>query len=181
MNKNNSKSSLINLLLIILILAISFGYALPTFQKASVLNADIAQLKNEKTAASQSLQDIQAKQLEQSTQTEVSKNVELTAIPQKLAQDSLLREINKMAQDSQVNLNSISFSIPVDSKEEVKRATVSLTTSATPKNLVKFLQSIENSSRKILVKNITVQIGQFEETESANFSISLETFYLDSI
>ncbi len=180
-NSSNKATALINLVLLVGILAAIFYWTLPVFQQAGTLKANLTAKEQEKTDLEKRIQEVQKIQLEQANSSEVAQQTELNAIPNELNQSQIINDLNALASKNAVNINSISFSIPVQSKEQVKKATINLTLSAAPRDLLTFLRGIENNSRKILVKTITVQVGQASEVERVNFNISMETYFQQNI
>lgn len=140
------------------------------------------ELREERRTTSMKLTELQTLQHELNLGSEVSKETTLLAIPEKLDQDELIRELTALALKNDMILNSMNFSIPVSgSVTEITRAQVNLNVTGSQSNLISFLRSLESTSRKLLVKNITVQLGEQALGSRVNFNLSTEVYYQGSI
>ncbi len=177
MKKHKQKFALLNLILVVALIITIFAWTAPVRSDYQDLNGQLKEKEAEKEQLLADLEEVKGAGEQLDEETEVVKNRVEAAIPSNLSQDSLINQINAIAQQYQVSINSISFSIPVNSIEEIKKATVNVSLSGDRADLVNFLEGIENNSRKLLVKNITVQFGEVEGIGRINFNISMDTYY----
>ena len=77
-------------------------------------------------------------------------------------------------------INGINFGTPDDVKYgEVGKISVNVNMSGDEGDLLTFLRKIESDSRKILVKSISVQNVEGEDTKikRVNFNLNMETYF----
>ena len=184
MAAKTKNSSLISLLLLLVLLVVGLFWFKPNFDEVNALRANEQakeEVKKATEATLQSLKDAQAN-LEQAG--EINRETVLVAIPENYEQDKLITTINEIASKNTVNIGSISFTVPFSAntaQEGVRKSTISVSLTGDEDDLLKFLRGIENSSRKMIVKGITVQYGQTSGLERINFSITMETYFQSGI
>lgn len=181
--QNSSRLSVVALVLFIVAFLAAWFYIMPQWQEASALQEQNEQLREERRTTSEKLTELQTLQQELNQASEVSRETTLAAIPEKLEQDDLIRELTDLAQDNDMILNSVNFSIPQSGSDtaEITRAQLNMNLTGSQNELIRFLRSIETTSRKMLVKNITVQLGEQALGSRVNFSLSAEVYYQGSI
>lgn len=171
-----------SLILFILAFAGAWFYVRPEWESVSAMEQSRQQLRSERDAANAELVQLQQLQQELATSSEVSQETSLTAIPETLDQDELLRELSALASSEDMILNSINFSIPESTgRVEIINAVVNVNVTGSQSNLIDFLRAIETSSRKMVVRNITVQLGESILGGRVNFNLSVEVYYQGSI
>jgi Tfp pilus assembly protein PilO len=176
MNSKNT-SSIVSLILLVALVAAGMFWFRPNWDDVNALKVTEKARAAEKKTVEDQLAVLQQAQADLTGAGEVEQQTVLTAIPEKFSQDKLITLITEIARKNDVNIGSISFSIPVGSKEVLKKATVNLSMTGNSADLIRLLKGLENSSRKLVVKNITVQYGETEGMERVNFSITLETYF----
>lgn len=179
--KNNS--SLVSLLLLLVLIVIGVFWFKPNFDQVGTLNTEKATKEEQKKAL-----DAQLATLTQASATldqtgEISKEAVLAAIPEHYEQDKLITTINDMARKNSINIGSISFSVPSGGNSDggIQKSTISVSLTGSEQNLINFLKAVEMNPRKMVVKNITVQLGQADGQASTNFSLSMETYFQSGI
>lgn len=180
MNKKNS-SSIISLILLLLLVVIGVFWFKPNWDDVSALKVTEQARQAEKEQITQTLETLKSAQAKLAGGGEISRATVLTSIPEKLEQDKLISSITEIARKNDVNIGSISFSIPFNSSESIKKATISISMTGSEGDLQRLLKGLESSSRKLLVKNVTVQFGRTEGLERINFNISVETYFQSGI
>lgn len=180
MNKKNS-SSVISLILLLALIAVGVFWLKPNWDEVTALKVTEQARQTEKDQANQTLETLKLAQANLEGSSEVDRATVLTAIPENFEQDKLITLITEIARRNDVNVGSISFSIPFNSTDPIKRATVNISMAGSEGDLLRLLKGLESSSRKMLVKNITVQFGKTEGLERINFNISLETYFQGGI
>lgn len=181
--QNGSRLSVVALILFIIAFLAAAFYIKPQWDEVSALQVESEQLREDRANISQKLTELQTLQQELNQSSEVSRETTLAAIPQTLDQDELIRELTALALENDMILNSMNFSIPQSESNgaEITRAQVNLNVTGSQSELISFLRALETSSRKILVKNITVQLGEQALGARVNFSVSAEVYYQGSI
>lgn len=179
---NKSGLSVISLILFILAFAGAWFYVRPEWAAVAAMEQNRDVLRTERDTTNAKLVELQQLQQELSTASEVSQETSLAAIPQKFDQDELLRELSALALSEDMVLNSLNFSIPdVSGAAEIASAQLNLNVTGSQSNLIDFLRAIETSSRKMLVRSITVQLGESVLGGRVNFNLSVETFFQGEI
>lgn len=176
MEKNKS-SSIISLVLLIALVGVGVFWFKPNWDEVSALKVTQNAREVAKAAAEAELALLQTAQTNLEGAGEINRETILTSIPERYEQDKLITMITEIARKNDVNIGSISFSVPLGSSELIKTASISLSMTGSEADLLRLLKGLENSPRKLVVKNITVQYGQTEGFERVNFSISMETFF----
>jgi Tfp pilus assembly protein PilO len=175
--QNNNKSSVLSLVLILVLILSGIFWMKPNWDEVSALNVTLQNRETEKKGLEDDLQKLQTAQTSIDQGSEINKEIVLAAIPEKFQQDQLITQITGIAKKYDVNMSSISFSIPVNSAEQLKTATISVSMTGSEGDLLRFLKGLESNARKLVVKNVTVQFGSSGDLQRVNFNITLETFY----
>ncbi|HMR00811.1 MAG TPA: type 4a pilus biogenesis protein PilO, partial [Candidatus Gracilibacteria bacterium] len=179
---NKSGLSVISLILFILAFAGAWFYVKPEWETVSAMQQTRDSLREERDSTNAQLVQLQQLQQELSTASEVSQETSLAAIPETFNQDELLRELSALALSEDMVLNSLNFSIPeVSGGAEIASAQLNLNVTGSQSNLIDFLRAIETSSRKMLVRSITVQLGESVLGGRVNFNLSVETYFQGAI
>jgi Tfp pilus assembly protein PilO len=183
LGRSASKYSVIAIILLILALAGLIFYVKPSWDEVDSL----AKGRDEKSAQKSQLQtqltELQKIQEQLNMTSEVNRQTSLAAIPEKLEEDKLILDLTDIASKNNIVMNSVSFGIPTAaSGGEIAKATVNANLVGTESDLIKYLKGVESNARKILVKNITVQLASQEaEIKLANFNVSMETYFQGAI
>lgn len=184
MATKTKNSSLLSLLLLLILLVVGIFWFKPNFDDVNALKSNEQAKQEIKKNAENTLQTLKDAQANLDQAGEINRETVLVAIPEKYEQDKLITIINNIANQNRVNIGSISFTVPLagnSTQEELRKSTISVSLTGDENDLLKFLRGIENSSRKMIVKGITVQYGQTAGLERINFSISMETYFQNGI
>ncbi len=179
--KKDKKSPLISLLLVLAVLAVGVFWLKPNWDAESALKVTEQARQDEKSGIETTLKTLSDARAKLSGASEITQQTVLASIPEKLEQNVLIDQISAIAKDNDVNLSSISFSIPVNSQEAIKKATINLSMTGGEEELMRLLKGLENNPRKLVVKSVTVQFGQTEGVSRVNFNISMDTYYQTGI
>lgn len=177
--KNNTGANLIGLVLILLALLGAVFYVRPLYADVSKANENLRnqeEIRDEKSAQLNELIELE-KELESSS--EVAAANTLLSIPVEFEQDELIRDLTDMAIENDMILNGISFSIPSSSAPgQISTANISLNVNGSFTKLISYLRDIEGNTRKLVVKNISVQLGDTSSFVSRiNFNLNIETYF----
>lgn len=175
-------SNIINLFALIILVVVAAGsifYVKPLWDDVSSLQKGVAEKTDTRKSLNEQLTTLQKIQKDLGGSSEVKKETTLAAIPEKLDQDKLIEDLSGIAIKNDMALNGVSFSIPGASNEgEVAVATLNANLTGNETNLIGFLKDVEGNSRKLMVKNISIQVGENEfGLERVNFSVSMEAYY----
>lgn len=170
---------LIALLFFLLTLLGAVFYVKPLWDEVSSLSLGRDDKLNQKTLLTQKLTDLQKLQQGLDVGSEISKQTTLAAIPEKLEQDTLLLELTDIALKNDVALNGINFSISTAQiPGQVSKVGINTNLTGNESDLVAFLKGVEANPRKIVVKSITVQLGESSlGLSQVNFNLSMESYY----
>jgi Tfp pilus assembly protein PilO len=175
--KSQNSSSIISLILLVALVAVGIFWFKPNWDETGALRVTERAREADKKTAESELTTLQTAQANLQGAGEIEQQTVLTAIPERFEQDKLINLIAEIAQKNDVNIGSISFSIPLNSKEQLKKASINISMTGNQEDLIRLLKGLENSSRKLVVRTITVQFGETEGVARVNFSISLETYF----
>ncbi len=175
--QNNSKfktSSLIGLALLVIATLGIFLFLMPVkgdFEtgEASLLQKQ-ADLNNLKTKLSR-LQAVESS----FKGSEVTQKDVLNYIPESVEQGDVIKILAKLADDNEVSLNSLSFSLGSSRELDISTLTVTTNISGKHQSLINFIEGLETSGRKFNIKNISVQTL---ENRLENISLTIEAFSL---
>lgn len=182
MTSHQKPSNFLNLVSLIMLLFVAVGaffYVKPLWDEVSSLDKGVVEKTETRKNLSNQLTDLQQIQKDLGGTSDIKKETTLAAIPEKLDQDKLINDLSAIAVKNDMMLNGVSFSIPGATNEgEVAKATLNANITGNETNLIGFLKDVEGNSRKLLVKNISIQVGQNElGLERVNFSVSMEAYY----
>jgi len=182
-NKSKFRFSLLALVLFIAAFAGAWFYVKPLWDEVSVLNQARAQAHEQKDQLNDQLQELQLLQQDLNLTSEVSRETTLTAIPEKLEQDKLINDLSDIAEKNDMVLNGVNFGVPTAGVEgEITKVSINANLNGNESSLVNFLKGVETNSRKLLVNNITVQIGETDLGLSrVNFNVNMEAYYQGTI
>jgi Tfp pilus assembly protein PilO len=179
------KSSRFTLPLLLIFIIIFVGilfYVKPAWDDVNSLTSERDQKQTEKEALTTQLKNLQDLQKSLQSSSEVSQQTSLSAIPEHFEQNSLIRDIQAIAEKSDAELNSWNFNVASGNLDKIKRATVTLNLTSSEGALLNFLNGIETNGRKLLVKSVSVQSGNSEEsTPRVNFTVNMETYYQEGL
>ena len=179
--KKDNKSSIVSLLLVLAVIAVGLFWFKPNWDEQSALKVTEQVRLEEKAGVEATLKGLQEAQANLSASSEITQQTVLASIPERMEQDHLIDQISKVAKDNDVNLSSISFNIPINSTEAIKKAGINLSMTGGEDDLMRLLKGLESNPRKLLIKSITVQFGQTEGIKRVNFNISMDAYFQTGI
>lgn len=174
-NQSSQNTRLIIALILIIVSIVGiFFFLIPKKTDFEESNDLLAQSQTELNRLKTQLIDLQ--EVEKSFEgSEVTRKDILNLIPADINQDGIINALSEIAANNQTSINSVSFSTGAGRDLDVQVVTINLNVTGTHDNLIRFLEGIENSSRKFRVKTISLQILA---SKLENMSITLEAFYL---
>ncbi|MBI4994252.1 hypothetical protein HZC21_01235 [Candidatus Peregrinibacteria bacterium] len=112
--------------------------------------------------------------------SEIDKKDLAQAIPEKLEQDVIINTLNILAKTADVSFNAITFS-QQQNNEGIKSVLISAGLQGASGNIVRFIQMVETSARKFVVKNASLARSESNVSNPAlnivNLNVSLQAFY----
>ncbi len=169
------KNSVLSFVLLILALVGTVWYVQPLIEQDGQMALTEEQQRTSTEQARLSLEAAKATKAEFDGMTEAEKEKLRTQIPSKLEQQSLLEEMQSIAEKNNVQLSSITFSA-LPEKDALRRVSIVAnfaSSSPLPSTAISLLSTIETSSRLLTVKSLSLL---FAPTRS-DFSITLESYY----
>ena len=167
-------SSLLSVVLLIVLIGGVYLFVLPSKDAYDKNAQALAQKQTQLETYKSDLSKVQS--LETSfTGSEVTQKDILNLIPQGMRQDLIIDLLAKTADETQISLNSLSFGVSQGSQLEAGVVTVTMNVSGTHNDLLKFIGGLEVSSRKFLLKTISVQTL---ENRLENMSITMDAYYI---
>ncbi len=174
-NKQTVSLTVATVLVIGMLLAIPFG-VFPLGAKLDDARAIRDDALAARATAQSELQALQTAAKSLDGVSEVKQSEYLDAIPERVQQDTLIKNLNIIATKHGVTLSSVQFGLS-DTQELPRRVNMSASFQSGYSDLLEFLQAIEASRRRIHVKTISVQIIPGAATSAVNFSLDMEAFY----
>jgi len=179
MNKNKPKGSVLGLVLMFVALAAYLFYGKPLVKAHDIL------LKNldDQSVVLQKFKDEEAEIESIKEEYGLTDSLEqlevLAAIPIGLGQDEVLRTLISIAEENDIDLSSISFSLSGSDVENVNVLSISSSFQGSYYDLISFLEGLETDSRLFKVNNISVQVNKtgISGLDRVHFSLSIDTFY----
>lgn len=177
--KNKSSAPAVALALFIAALAGTFFYVKPTWDQVVQLEAAREEKTLQRNELNAQLVSLQQLQQELQETSEVTRQATLSAVPEKLNESGLILDLSRIAKDNDMLMNAINFGIPTGaSPGEVATVTISTNITGNQSSLISYLRDIEGNTRKLNVKNISVQTGETDTGISrVNFSINMEAYF----
>lgn len=97
-------------------------------------------------------------------------------IPQKLEQDIIVSDINKMAKAADVNFNALTFSL--QKKSALPTVNISAGFQGPAANLTRFLSMIEKNQRKFVIKDASISRSTSSGgVEVVQLNLNIESYY----
>ncbi|HLG25920.1 MAG TPA: hypothetical protein VI588_04015 [Candidatus Gracilibacteria bacterium] len=176
---NKSKFSLVTLALFALAFVGGLFYTKPLWDEVGSLQKGRDDKVVQRRELNDQLVELQKVQQELNLSSEVSKETTLAAIPEKLDQDEIIRELAAISAQNDVILNGVNFAVPQAPVEgQITSSTVNGNFTGNESQLVSFLKDIEGGSRKMVVKSIAVQFGTTDlGIPRVNFNLTMETYF----
>lgn len=165
-------SQLVSVLLLIAIAVGAFVFVGPLRTNVSELKVQVENAGVELQALNDEKDRLSA-MAAQIGDSESSKDELLDAIPVGENQDAIINELDKLADEKGITMNSLNFSTSSD-EEFGNILNISANFAATYENLLGFLQQIENADRLFKVNSLNVQLSN---TTDAVFNLNLQAYY----
>lgn len=182
-NKSKFRFSLLALIFFIIAFAGAWFYVKPLWDEVSSMNKGKIEKQEQKKELNDQLTELQLLQQDLNLTSEVTQETTLAAIPENLEQEQLINDLSDIAQKNDMVLNGINFGITSGGVAgEITKVSINANLNGNESSLVNFLKGVENNSRKLIVNNITVQIGETDLGLSrVNFNVSMESYYQGTI
>ncbi|EKD47747.1 MAG: hypothetical protein ACD_65C00308G0001 [uncultured bacterium] len=171
------KSNFLNLLSVIFLTAIVLGVVFlvnPMRTQIDQLDSDL-DLKNfEVDSLTARVAELETLQEELATSGTTEEKL-LQEVPVGFNQDELLTDLSDLSDEAGIVLNSVGFS--VSEGEENGVVTISASFDGDYEDLIGFLETIEDNTRKLKVKTISVQLSEEGSTPHVSFGLAMEAYY----
>lgn len=170
-------TNFIGLLILIAALVLFIFHTIPANNGLNELNAEAAQLEEKIINLEKEL----AGEIQSGEElSEVDKKDLAQAIPEKLEQDIIINTLNILAKTADVSFNAITFS-QQQNEEGIKSILISAGLNGTSANIIRFIQMLETSARKFVVKQASLARSESNVSNPAlnivNLNVSLQAFY----
>jgi len=179
---NDKKSNLFNILALLIMLVVLIGgmlFVKPLWDEVGSIEKGNAEKVTEKENLDKKLVELKSLEEELNAASEVTRQTTLAAVPEKLNEDKLIEDISGIAIKNDMTLNGVSFSIPSTSLQgEVAKVGINANLTGDDNKLIGFLKDVEGNSRKLVVKNITIQLGENEQGDArVSFNLNMEAYF----
>jgi len=167
-------SSVLAIILFIAVIAGAYFFIFPLKDKYDLNSVTLSQKQSELTTAKSKL--VEAQSFESSfTGSEVTQKDILNLIPQDVNQDNIIEILSKSADDNEISLNSLSFGLSEGAELEANVVNVTMNISGAHNDILDFFDTLQNSSRKFLIKTINVQTL---ENQLENVSLNINAYFI---
>lgn len=177
MTNRNTTSTVIAGILLVLAMVLGLFVWSPTRNEVATMQTDLADAESKLADLQKDLDELQT--LEETLPVNDKERAGiLAAVPVGLNQDDLVTDLNEIATNANVNLNSMTFSL-----QNVEGATANIVSvvcnlTGNYEDLGRLLEAFENNDRLFKVVSIGVQLGDITaEGQQMTFSVSLEAYY----
>lgn len=177
--ESSNKTSLIGVFMIVLAVA---GYTFlvrPVSTRLDALKADVLAKTTQVQELKTRLDNLNKAEQELQLTSEVQRVESRKAVPVGINEDQVIKDIIQIAEDNNVNLNSISFAKGSSNKEGIGSLRISSTFEGNYGDLTNFLVGLEQNGRIFRVDSVSVQINKLaiSDLERASFSLSIDTYF----
>ncbi len=169
---NQTRTSLISVLLALGILLAFYLWILPTHARIQALKIQRDQVISERQAAETSYATLQALSADLSQSQSIQDDL-LKAVPVGYSQDSLISELFSLAQNLKFSLSTVSFN-PSTGETGTGVLQISASLQGSEDDLITFIRRVEEADRLLDLKSFSVQ--DFSANEVI-FNLSLEAYY----
>lgn len=161
---------IVSIILFVVVIVGTIFYVLPLNKKYEALFAENTVEKAklvEHQKQLKELQDIQ-KTLGKTAESQEGVKQLLAVVPQNIDQSGLIEDFHKIAESQNIIYSTLSFGKQRSAAEGVSVVTVNASFEGDYDDLRSFLKALEVNNRKLIVKNLGVQIGDTVEVEIEN-------------
>ncbi len=172
--KNSNTMTVVAIILLIVSIAGVFLFLLPQRDRLAELQADLS--SNQTELQNLRSEIVRLENLQDSFEgSEVTMNDVLNLIPSNAQEEDVITTIAELTSDNQVSFNSISFGQAEDAELGINRLTITTNLSGGNRALIRFLEELEETSRKFVVESISVQKLQ---NLLENMTLTINAYYL---
>ena len=177
MSRKNTTSTFIAGVVLILVMIIGLFVWRPASDQVKGLQADLTSSESELSNLQEQLIELEI--LEEALPVNEEERAKiLEMVPIGLNQDDLVRNLDDIAEEANVRLNSMSFSLQNVEGATANVVSVVCNMSGSYEDLGRLLESFENNDRLFKVVSIGVQLGDVnEDGQQMTFSITIEAYY----
>lgn len=139
----------------------------------------LAELKARQHALTQEVNALsgeKSKLTPRGTLTEVEQKDLAFAIPERLEQDVIVGDLNRMSKTANVSFNSLSFTL--QKNEDIPSVNISASFVGLESEIIRFLKLVETNPRKFIIQDAGVtRIKSSAGLDLLNLNITLKAFY----
>ncbi|HAU40293.1 MAG: Tfp pilus assembly protein PilO [Candidatus Peregrinibacteria bacterium GW2011_GWF2_43_17] len=171
-------STALNLMSVVLLLAVVLGllfFVNPMRAEIGLMEVNLAEKELQVSELSAKVAELEAIK-EEVGSSGISEDKLLTQVPEGISQDELIVDLSELSTTAGIELHGMSFST-VESEDGAGAVSISASFDGDYEDLIGFLQAVEDSSRKIKVKSINVQLSSEDDVAKASFSLLMEAYY----
>lgn len=108
--------------------------------------------------------------------SEVERKELSDAIPETIEQDSIIMDLNRIARQTDVGFNALTFSLQTNNN--LPAVNIAASFQGAPQNIIRFLKALETNARKFIVKDAGVSRASTESgLKLMNLNVNLQAFY----
>jgi len=177
MARRQSSSSVLSAGLLILALVVAMFVWQPASQSVDQLESNLDNKEAELMKLEAQIAELMSMD-ERLPVAESERELILRAVPEELAQDELVRDLEAIAEGAQMDLGSMSFSLQ-PAVEGANVVSIVANFAGRYEDLLSLLMALEKNERLFYVTSIGVQLSEVSDAgdQLMNFSVTLEAFY----
>ena len=176
--KQSSGKSLVGVLLILVSVGVYVFWISPMKANLAVTKTDISSQEALKGILQEKIDFMEKAKSELGLDSEVKRSETLKAIPTEMLQDEVIRDLIKILDKHDVELNSIGFGNSGSEFENIGVLRVTASFDGSYSDLEDFLRSVETNPRIFQVETISVQVDDLATGfKRVGFSLSINVFY----
>jgi len=177
--KTMDVQALVGVVLILLSVLVYTFVTRSVSDKVALAQAEVATKTIVVDGLKQQIAEFKKAEEEFNVSSTVNKEKSLLAVPTKMYQDQIIKDIVGIAAGYDITLRSLSFGKGFSSKEAVSSLQINAGFEGNYNDLVNFLKGIEQNPRKIRINSISVQVGVMDLSlaKRASFTLAMEAFY----
>ncbi|MBU2524615.1 type 4a pilus biogenesis protein PilO [Patescibacteria group bacterium] len=179
----------VSIVLFLIVISGVIFYVLPLADALERYNAENATQKVQLTELNEKLTELQTYE---KTYKSVDASKLLAEVPEEINQSGLIEDFHKIAGANNIIYSSLSFGLQRSVDPGINAVTVHASFEGDYDDLQNFLKGLEVNGRKMIVKNIGVQLGETVEVEkidsttdekvmelkkNAVFTLTIEAYY----
>ncbi|MFA6528427.1 MAG: type 4a pilus biogenesis protein PilO [Candidatus Gracilibacteria bacterium] len=174
MRKSSTVLNLISMILLLVVIIGAVFYINPMKEQVTALSTELASKDTEVAELSARIAELETLR-DEIGESGATEGKLLLQVPEGMDQSGIINDLNDLAIQAGIALNGMSFSAVDGDTSSVLGVSASF--DGDYDDLINFLETVEDNTRKIRVKSISVQLSEKDTVPHASFSLLMECYY----